>query len=295
MIIKSVLLRWLGVAFIVLVLLTLLIGALKKNVYDSKLGANILVVTKEGIGIVGVRASENISSFLTLPNNLVIGTSRGEYLVEALWRVGLPGADSLKTTRVGVGMTLGIPLGGVIKSNSGLSFYELLSSLISFSSRTNLSLTDRIRLYSDLSSLLKKGMRLELNFPQNVVDVYEEPDGKKVLRTNQAVYTWTKNHFASDEILSETAEVSVVNASGKDGVGRLLAHQLETAGVRVIEVVGSNNKLNGVCVILSEKKVPKTTLFIEKTFGCRKGGDQEKNYIEKDIKADLVLIVGEEN
>ncbi|MBI3443111.1 LytR C-terminal domain-containing protein [Candidatus Woesebacteria bacterium] len=281
--------------FIFLVLSTLFIGVLKKNIYDSKLGINILVITKEGIGIVGIRAGENLANFLVLPNNLVIETLRGEFLIEALWKVGLPEADSLKVTRVGVGRALGVPLGGVIKSNLGLSYYDLLSSLISFSSRTNLSLTDRIRLYSDLSNLLKKGMRLELNFPQNVTDIYEEPDGKRILRTNQAVYTWTKNHFASDEILSETAEVSVVNASGKDGIGRLLARQLETAGIRVIEVAGSSNKLSGICVMLSEKKVPKTALFIEKTFGCRKGGDHEKNYIERDVKADLVLIVGEEN
>lgn len=277
----------------IFVLFALFLGAFKKNIYDSKLGANILVVTKEGIGIVGVRATENLANFLILPNNLVIETPRGEYLVEALWKVGLPGSESLKTTRLGVGRTLGVALGGVIKSGSGLSFYDLLSSLISFSSQTNLSLTDRIRLYSDLSDLLKKGMRLELNFSQNVTDVYEEPDGKKVLKTNQAVYTWTKNHFASDEILSETAEVSVVNASGVDGAGRVLARQLETAGVRVIEVAGSSKRLSGTCVVISEKKVSKTALFIESSFGCRKGGVLEKNYIEKDVKADLVLIVGD--
>lgn len=279
----------------IFVLFTLFLGIIRKSIYDSKLGVNILMITKEGMGIVGIRASESLVNFLILPNNLIIESPRGDFLVEALWKIGLSGPDSLKATRLGVGRTLGVALGGVIKSNSGLSLYDLLSSLVSFSSHSNLSLIDRIKLYSDISDLLKKGMRLELNFPQSVVDLHEEPDGKKILRANQAVYTWTKNHFSSDEILSETAEVSVVNASGKDGAARLLARQLETAGIRVIEVASSNEKLNGVCLMISEKNVPRTVLFIEKTFGCKKGETLDKKYVEKDVRADLVLVVGEKD
>ena len=53
-----------------------------------------------------------------------------------------------------------------------------------------------------------------------VADAVEEADGTEVLKLNSSVFVWSQNQWAADEVLSETAEVTVVNGSGREGKAR---------------------------------------------------------------------------
>lgn len=284
--------RILGIIFVLALVAMVAVWGLKGNIYDDRLGINVLLITDEGMGLVGIRAKEDWATVMTLPNNLLVSSSQGDFLVEALWKVGLP-KKGLEDVRLGVGRTLGIPLTGVIKAKGGIDLPGLAQSLVMLSSRTNLSLADRLRLAADVGTLLKRGIKLEINLPQSVLDVRAEPDGKNVLMVNPAIYTWAKNQWSSDKVLSETAEVAVVNASGREGIGRIIAHQLETAGVRIIEVSATENNFAGVCVLLGDKKaVPITFTFIRKALNCREGGIGSYQLPETVVKSDLVLVLG---
>lgn len=286
--------RAMGGVFIISLMAMLLVGVFRENVYDPKLGINILLVTDEGMGIVGVRGEENLANYLVLPNNLMIQTRRGEFQVEGLWKVGLPGREGLSDIRVGVGRTLGVVLGGAVKTNSGVGVAELMRAMTSLSSSTNLSFIDRLRLYADLNNLLKKGLRLELTLPQNGLDSFVEPDGKSVFRPNGAIFLWIKNQWANEQLLAESAEISVINASGKDGLGRTVSRQLETAGVRVVDLDSSSKVLAGRCLLLGNKLAgTKILRFLRETFGCRLTEKGNSDYVDREVKSDLIMVLGE--
>ncbi len=282
-----------GWIFLIMVGVMFVIGFWRKNIYDPKLGINILMIGKEGMALVGIRVTENMANFLVLPSNLLIQGEKGDYQVEAVAKVGLMDKDNLNATRLSVSRTLGVAMAGVIKTDANIDLAGLFSALSNLSTQTNLSLLDRIALYSDLSGLFKRGVRLELNFPLSGVDTVEEPDGRKLVKVNPAIFSWMKNQWTQDQVLSEGAEVAVINASGKDGLGRLISRQLESAGVRVIDVDSASDVLAGQCVLMGGgKAVPKTYQFILSTFACQVGSNKDEKYIKKEIKTDLVLVVG---
>lgn len=289
-------LRWVGVTFIAAVIFMFILGAFKNNIYDSRQGMNLLVISKEGMGVVGIRPSENLVNFLVLPNNLMIDVGVGDYQVEGLWKVGLPGRNGLSGIRLGVGRTLGVDLAGVIKTSGGLSLAELIESITSLSSVTNLSLIDRAKILSDLSGLLKRRVQLELTLPSGTMEVVEEPDGKKIFKVNNLMYSWAKRQWVSDQIMSETAEVFVINASGKEGLAREISRQLETAGIRVIEIIASGDTIDGGCVLFGRgNSLPKTTAYLRSSFGCHMGSESEMDKIDSIVKSDIVMLLGKDD
>lgn len=280
-----------------LVILTVLIGALRRNIYDTKLGINLLLMGKDGLGIVSIRPDSGIVSLMRLPNNLSIpvGANGGEYQVEAIYKIGLPLGDPNNVARTSVGQAMGVVITGVVKSGVEFSLTGLREALLSFSTKTNLSLIDRYLLLKDVNELLGKKMSLAVTLPKNVLDVVEEPDGKTIYRLNAAIFVWSRNQWVVDEVLSETAEVTVVNATGKEGRARQVARQIESAGVRVIDVLASKKVEKEVCLIWGDAKShPKTSEFLVNSFLCK--GPGKKNlldYIDRDIKSDLVVVLGE--
>lgn len=285
-----------GGIFLILMILMVLVGILRKNVYNPKLGINLLLIGKDGLGIISVRPSTGMVSLLQLPDNLVIpvDANNGEYQVGAIYKIGLPVNEPNNVARESVGQALGVVLAGVVKSNLVFGLVGLREALLSFSTGGNLSLIDRYLLFRDINELLGEKMSLAVSLPKNVMDRVEEPDGKTVYRLNSAVFVWSKNQWVVDEVLSETAEVTVVNATGKEGQARMVARQIESAGVRVIDILTSKKEERAVCLIWGDTKIhSRTAEFLSNSFLCKKIDKIDPSeYLDRDIKSDLVVILG---
>lgn len=285
-----------GALFLILVVLMVFIGILRRNVYDPKLGINLLLIGKDGMGVISIRPSTGLVSLMRLPDNLSISVdaNNAAYLVEAIYKIGLPVSEPNNAARTSVGQALGVVLGGVVKGNVEFGLPGLREALLSFSVKSNLSLIDRYFLLREVNELLGKKMSLAVTLPKNVMDATEEPDGKTIYKLNTAVFVWSKNQWVVDEVLSETAEVTVVNATGKEGKARQVARQIESAGVRVIDILTSKKEEGEACLIWGDTKVhPRTAEFLSDSFLCKKVDKIDPlEYIDRDIKSDLVIILG---
>ena len=109
-----------GLLFLALVVVMLLVNLLRRNIYDPVLGINILVIAKDGMGVVAVAEGSGLVSVMRLPDNLLIpiDPTGAEYRVEAFYKIGLPIKNELFVSRVSVGQALGVVLAGVVKTNS---------------------------------------------------------------------------------------------------------------------------------------------------------------------------------
>jgi len=158
-----------------------------------------------------------------------------------------------------------------------------------------LGFVDRYYLFKDLSELILKKTTLSLSLPKNVMDQIDEPDGKKISKLNSTVFVWSKNQWLVDEVLSETAEVALVNASGTEGKARQVSRQIESAGIRVIDLLVSKKELKQSCLMFGSTKAhPITVDFLINSFKCKlaTSKDNVSDYLERDIKSDVVVILG---
>jgi hypothetical protein len=82
---------------------------------------------------------------------------------------------------------------------------------------------------------------------------------------------WTKNKFVFDTLLGENSNVKVRNLTSVNGAGLLLSRQLESAGLRVVEVTaGSGEKFSGTgCVFRSIEGHEYTDYLLTNYSGCR--------------------------
>lgn len=291
--------RWLnlaGIVFLALLLVMFLVNVLRRNVYDPKLGANLLLIGKDGMGVISIRADSGLVSEMRLPDNLSIPveSNGAEYLVEAIYKIGLPVNDPLDSARVSVGQALGVVLSGVVKAPVGFGLTGLREGLFDISTKSNLSIIDRYLLLSDINEKLSNRASLAVSLPKNVIDSVDEPDGKKVGKLNPAIFVWSRNQWVVDEVLSETAEITVVNASGREGKARQVAHQIESAGVRVIDLMVAKKEEASACLILGDLKAhPVTTRFLVNSLACKAAVSLNlSDYVDGGVKSDLVVILG---
>lgn len=285
-----------GFAFLGLLASMLAINLVRRNVYDPKLGLNLLLMGKDGMGIISLRAGSGMVTQMRLPDNLSIPieANGAVYLVEAIDKIGLPVGEPLDSTRESVGQALGIVISGVVKAPVEFGVDGFRRSLLGISVKTNLSLMDRYLLFKDLNDKLGNRASLTFTLPKNVIDFSDEPDGKTIGRLNSAVFIWSRNQWVVDEILSETAEVTVVNASGKDGKARQVARQIESAGVRVIDILVAKKEGDDSCLLLGNTRLhPITADFLINSFLCKPVNKLNlMDYIDHDVKSDLVVILG---
>lgn len=262
--------KFIGVGFILLVMGAFLVDLFKSRRYRDYLGANVLVLSEDSSCIFSIRPKSNVMDYSRLPDALKIALviGGGSYDMGSLRKVGVTGDASLDGLRKGVGQEIGVILGFVIKLKGGCDPLSLREGLLDFDSRTNISLLDRVSLAGDVNQLVTRGLGFEQVMPKNVFDKSTEPDGKIFLIVNQAMQYWNKNHFVSDEVLSEAAEIAVVNGSGKEGLGREVAKQVETAGIRVVEI-DKTDKTSGRCKMRGEtRKYPLTFEYLNRYLGC---------------------------
>lgn len=288
-----------GFVFLSLLVFMLLINLLRRNVYDRQIGINLLLIGRDGMGVISIRSESGVVGKMRLPDNLSIPieSNGAAYLVEAIYKIGLPVSDPLNSARGSVGQALGIVISGVVNAPVDFGVDGFRQSLFGISTRTNLSLIDRYLLFKDINEKLGNRASLSFSLPKNVIDLSDEPDGKQIGKINSAVFVWSKNQWVVDEVLSETAEVTVVNASGKDGKARQVARQIESAGVRVIEILVAKKGNDDSCSLLGNTKAhPLTTKFLINSFLCEPTKRLDLNdFIDHDVKSDLVVVLGKKS
>jgi len=142
-----------GFVFLGILSLMLLINLLKRNVYDPKLGINVLLIGRNGMGVISIRAESGVTGQMRLPDNLSISieSNGADYLVEAIYKIGSPVSDPLNSARRSVGQALGIVISGVVAAPVDFGVDGFVQSLIGVATKTNLSLIDRYLLFKDFN------------------------------------------------------------------------------------------------------------------------------------------------
>jgi len=287
-------LRMTGIVFCVLVGVSLIVSVWKNKMIDSRLGFNMVVLGDDRATVMSYKP-ENLSvDYVDLPDSLKIdlfnnGSDFGiGELREAEKKTA--GSASLNDFRRGLSLELGIPIPIIIRHKTQNDPLSLRDSLLAWGGAdTNMKFIDRMEVIKILGLVLAKGLNLNQPFPSRLTDRVVEIDGGIYQKANEAVFSWAKNYFLSEAVLSETVEVVVMNASGIPGLGRKVSRQFETAGMRVIDVRTGNYILDKRCEVDGDREAhPLTMNYLVNYFGCEIITD----YPGKNQGTEIVVIVG---
>lgn len=262
-----------GWLFVVVMAVMLVLGFAKKGIYSSKLGFNVVVVGDSGVALVLLRPEEGIMTLVKLPENLSvkISGSNAIYPLSSLWKYSLAERNTYKVVTSSLSETIGVILPRVIKVKGDPIPENILGSLHKINLMTDLSLRDRILLRRDLVVSVSSKKILEIEIPKSALNKTIDPDGKEFLEINLVVNLWTKNKFIFDILLGENSNVKIYNLSNVNGAGLLFSRQLESAGLRVVEVSsGYSQPVEGKgCVFKSDGVHFYTEFLLRNYMGCK--------------------------
>lgn len=290
----KMILRVTGIVFCTIVSVALIVSVWKDKKIDNRLGFN-MVVLGDGNTTVMSYKPENLSvDYVDLPDNLKIslfnnGSDFGIGELREAEKNSAEGA-SLNDFRRGLSLELGIPLPIIIRHKAQNDLLSLRDSLLAWRGiDTNMNILDRMEVIKILGVVLAKGLNLNQPFPSRLTDKIVEVDGKTYQKVNEAVFSWAKNYFLSEAVLSETAEIVVLNASGTSGIGRKMSRQLETAGMRVIDIRTGDLILDKKCEVDGDEvEHPMTMGYLTNYFGC----EAVTASSDKIRTTEIVVVVG---
>lgn len=265
--------RRLGFLFVAVFVVLLVVGFTKKGIYSNKLGINVVVVGDLDVSLVLIRPLEGMMTWVRLPQNLSVRIFKtgAVYPLSSLWKYGVSEHNAYQIVGKSLSNTLGVLLPRVVKVK-GLSTPEnLLGVLHKIGMQSDLSVRDRIAFRRDLVTSVSSKKYFEVDIPSAAIDIKADPDGKEFLEINSVINLWTKNKFVFDTLLGENSNVKVRNLTSINGAGLLLSRQLESAGLRVVEVTaGSGEKFSGTgCVFRSIGGHEYTDYLLNNYSGCR--------------------------
>ena len=267
----------LGLTFLILLAVLLVIRILRQGIYSNQLGMNIVVLGKEKVGLLMIRPEEDVVGWVIFPKNLTIKIfdSDARYPVVSLWELGQLERNPYDIVEKSIGTSMGVVIARTINVGSDVSVEGIVANIHKLHLKTNLSLRDRFLIRKFLVSSLSSKKILEMDVPLKIFDKSVEPDGKEVLAFNSVALLWTKNKFVLESILSENVELGVNNLSGQIGLGTQVARQLESAGVRVVEVKSDPMvDITGKgCMYAINGKYPFTELLLTNHMRCVKIDD----------------------
>lgn len=289
----SLIVRVIGVVFCILLGASLVVYTWKNKRIDKSLGFNAIVLGETQTTVMSYKPESLSVDYVDIPNDLKIslstnGSSFGVKELREIVRENQTGV-TLDDFRRGLSLELGIPIPVIIQHRGKNELISLRDSLINWRGvKSNLGILDRLEIIRLLGVVLAKGLNLSQPFPLKLTDRIVEVDGKTYQKVNESVYSWSRNYFLSEAVLSETAEIVVINASGVGGTGRKVSKQLETAGMRVIEVKGEESVLDRVCEVSGDYSLhPMTVRYLVNYFGCETVGN-----VSKTQGADLTVLLG---
>ncbi len=244
----------------------------QEGIVSNQSGINLAVVGDTDCSLIILRPDEDIVGWVRLPGKLKIRihNSQAQYPIGSLWTYGVSEKRPYEIFEKSLGLSMGVVISRTIRVQGDPSIEEVLASLHKISLKTDLSLKDRWLVRKYLAEAVSSKKILEMDIPNNAVDKITEPDGKEFLVFNNVTALWTKNKFLLESILNENVDVSINNLSGLAGMGVAVSKQLESAGVRVVEVkTDPNDDIAGSgCVFVSLGDYPNTEKFLMNQFSC---------------------------
>lgn len=266
--------KTLGVIFLLVLVLLLGLRIARQGIYSSRMGINIAVVGKDKVGLLMLRPDEGVVGWVAFPSNLVVKifNSEARYPITSLWDYGVLEKNPYEIVEKSVGLSMGVAVARTIRVGTSPSMEETLASLHRLDLKTDLSLRDRFMIRKFLVDTVASKKVLEMDIPKKILDKTTEPDGKEVLVFNSVASLWTKNKFVLESVLSENVDLVVNNLSGQSGLGTQVARQLESAGMRVVEVKSDpvTDVVGKGCVFSISGKFPFSEDLLTNQMSCTK-------------------------
>lgn len=264
----------------------------RRGIFSGRMGINIAIVGDRGVSLLLLRPEEEMVEWVKLPANIRIKifNSEAHYPLDSVWGYGVSERKPYEILEKSLGRSMGIVISRTIKVDDNTLIEDLLGKMFSISLKTNLSIKDRFVIRQYISDAVKSKRVLETSVPNTVFDKVTDPDGKEFVEFNQAVNLWTKNKFVVESILDENADVLINNISGVPGMGNILANQLESSGMHVVEVkADTEEKVQGKeCVFSTDERYEMTEMVLGLQIGCTKIA--RPSFIESDEKIRIWII-----
>jgi hypothetical protein len=244
--------------------------------YDPTLGLNLILIGDSKIGVIGFRGETDLVNMVVLPDELVVEAQggKGRYKIGSLWGLGKLVNKSGEEVMLSLSSSLGIKVTGYIKtSDDNINISSLGGLLGDMRIKTNLNWWDRVRLLGLIRKLLAGGTLVLKNIPQSLLREEVEPDGVRVLVFDgERIFSWSAREWVNPAILNERVNLAVFNNGGEAGRALVWERMLETAGVRVVEVVKAEQKTNGCRYRLYRTELVEIVKMLKKDYGCIEGG-----------------------
>ncbi len=266
--------KFVGWFFLLLLATLLLVRILRQGIYSDSLGMNIAVFGQDSVGLLMLRPEEDVIGWVKFPDDLgvKIYNSEARYPLISLWHYGVLEKNPFEIAEKTLGLAMGVSISRTVKVDGPASVEAVLANLHRWNLKTDLSLKDRFLIRKLLVEAVASRKVLEMDMPLKIFDQTEEPDGKKTLSFNSVASLWTKNKFVLESILSENVDLTVNNLTGQSGLGTQVARQLESAGMRVVEVkseLGETVPGKG-CYFMITGNYPYTESLLTNQMNCKK-------------------------
>ena len=264
--------RVIGLLFLLVLLVMICFRIYKESIVSSQSGINLAVVGDDGCSMLILRPDEDIVGWVDFPDKLKVKiyNSMAQYPIVSLWDYGVSEKHPLEIFEKSLGLSMGVVVSRTIKIQGKPSIEGVLGSLHKVNLKTNLSIKDRYLIRKYLAEAAASKKILEMEIPNSAMDNITEPDGKDFLIFNKVMSLWTKNRFLFESILMENVDASINNLSGLVGLGISVSRQLESAGLRVVEVkTDPNEDITGSgCVFVARGNYPVTVSFLVQQMNC---------------------------
>lgn len=266
--------NWVGMLFLVVLIGLLVFDGLRKGIFSNTLGMDVAVVGNNSVALMLLRPEEGLITWVDLPDNMKINifNSTASYPIVSLWKYSTGEKNSFDLFEKSLGTTLGVTLPRTIKVDGEANIETVLGNLHKLSLKTDLSLRDKWTIRSFVADVVKSKKMIEETIPKKAFDEVTEPDGKIFLKINSVASLWVNNKFVMEPILSESAEVTVNNMTGISGYGTEVANQIESAGLRVVEVKADKTEAvsGSGCIFSISDGLPQTEKYLVDYLSCHK-------------------------
>lgn len=272
--IKERVLLTLGGVFLVVLFGLLVFDVSRRGVYSGKMGINVAVVGETGASVLLLRPEEEMLGWVRLPKGIRIKVfnSEANYPLESMWGYGVSLGNSFEIMEKSLGQSMGVVIARTIKLDDSSLIENVLGALFQVGLKTDLSIRDRVMIRRFLADAVKSKKVLELTIPNSVFDKVTDLDGKDFLEFNATMSLWTKNKFVTEPVLDENTDVSINNVSGVSGAGNVLASQLGSVGMHVVEVKADlEEKVEGKgCLYSTNMRYEMMESVLREQVGCQK-------------------------
>lgn len=245
--------------------------------YDPDLGVNLVVVGEKKAGVLVLRGGNNESSFVRLPEKLVVEAegSGSSYRVGSLWGLGELERDPGKKVMDSLGNVLKLKFTGYVKvsEEDKVSLDGLTDELLRLFLRSNLGWGDRLRIRSEVIRKVADGELVEVRLSSSLWQTQADPDGVENYVLEAAkVKMWAARTWVNSLVLAERVNMAVFNNSDQAGKARRLAEILEVAGVKVVALDKGGEETSDCRYIVYRAETKVTQAFLRKILNCREGG-----------------------